>query len=142
MISFEIAANSDGCVRFEIPVVVEVKVGAPIRRPAPLTPKTQPRSKSQWIQAPIRPLPVTGQQLQILNFLFRQQLTMGMSFTRRLKKHEIADAIGAAVPSINTQLQRLRQAGLLVFAHVRSGRGDAGTIFRVPAHVAEALRAQ
>lgn len=85
-------------------------------------------------------LPTSYQQVQILSYLADQQSIIGLGHTPKMKRKEIALALGISTVGINNQLNRLLFSQCLERLDSIRGRGDCGNIYRVPQAIVQKLK--
>jgi len=86
-----------------------------------------------------RKLPTSRQQLLILQFLADKQIQLGVDHSPRYKSFELAEEVGISWKGMKKQISRLVRAGYLFRLDSKDGRGDAGTVYRVPLPVVAQL---
>jgi hypothetical protein len=86
-------------------------------------------------------LPGGAQQMLLLRYFIEQQANFGLGHTPRLKRVKVATALAISPVGIKNQIRRLCQAGVLERLDARDGRGDSGTVYRVPDAVIRAVQA-
>jgi hypothetical protein len=84
-------------------------------------------------------LPTSNQQLHILRFIFNMQQQTGLACSPRLKRDDIAKNTSVSPVGIKSQLDRLCSEGLIERVSSLRGRGDAGTVYRIPPPIVQAL---
>ena len=89
----------------------------------------------------LSPLPSGAQQLRLLQVLADHQQRTGLNSTPRLKREILAAELNTTSEVIKTQTRRLCAQAHLERLDARDGRGDAGTVYRVPVRTLRALLA-
>jgi hypothetical protein len=107
------------------------------KRPQPGT--TTGNNREQESRLPL--LPSGAQQLRLLHVLADYQQRTGLNSTPRLKRETLAADLNTTSEVIKTQTRRLCAREHLERLDARDGRGDAGTVYRVPLRTLRALLA-
>lgn len=89
---------------------------------------------------PKNELPTSLQQLQILKYLVEQQQLIGLGHTPKMKRKDVAAALGISPIGINNQLNRLLAGQYLIRLDSLRGRGDCGNIYQVPVTVIQKVK--
>jgi hypothetical protein len=87
-----------------------------------------------------RLLPSSRQQLLILQFLAESQVQIGLDHSARYKTSELSEKLGIPWKGLRKQIARLVDSGFLLKVDSREGRGDSGTVYRVPLPVLSVLK--